>query len=98
MARQALDHVGSVWVIKESPIRFGHHYNIEEFISHSAAQKDVNSRMFAFHDTEYSSENDEAIALEREKTGTKMSTSPEFAKRQVIRQHNILTFIKVSYF
>ncbi|CAC5397749.1 unnamed protein product [Mytilus coruscus] len=48
MATKALDHVSEVWDHKESPLHFGHQFNMEEFISHPSAQKDASKRMFPY--------------------------------------------------
>ncbi|CAG2258176.1 unnamed protein product [Mytilus edulis] len=49
MAIEALDHVCDVWGNIESPLHFGHQFNIEEFISHSSNQKDASKRLFAYN-------------------------------------------------
>ncbi|CAC5363831.1 TRPM5 [Mytilus coruscus] len=48
MATKALDYVAEVWDHKESPLHFGHQFNMEEFISHPSAQKDASKRMFPY--------------------------------------------------
>ncbi|CAC5359656.1 unnamed protein product [Mytilus coruscus] len=49
MAMDALDYVSEVWDHNESPLHFGHQFNIEEFISHSSNQKDASKRMFSYN-------------------------------------------------
>ncbi|XP_052059513.1 uncharacterized protein LOC127700085 [Mytilus californianus] len=49
MAIEALDNVCDVWGNIESPLHFGHQFNIEEFISHSSNQKDASKRLFAYN-------------------------------------------------
>lgn len=52
MAIDALDYVSKVWGHNESPLHFGHQFNIEEFISHSSNQKDASKRLFSYNITE----------------------------------------------
>ncbi|CAC5377166.1 unnamed protein product [Mytilus coruscus] len=49
MAIEALDNVCDVWGHIESPLHFGHQFNIEEFISHSSNQKDASKRLFSYN-------------------------------------------------
>lgn len=47
LAIDALDYVSEVWEHNESPLHFGHQFNIEEFISHPSNQKDASKRLFS---------------------------------------------------
>ncbi|VDI21395.1 Hypothetical predicted protein [Mytilus galloprovincialis] len=57
MATKALDHVSEVWDHKESPLHFGHQFNMEEFISHPSAQKDASKRMYPYANEEDTTSN-----------------------------------------
>lgn len=104
MAKQALDHVCNVWDIEESPLRFGHHYKIEEFISHSAAQKDANGRMYAYNDHAFKKQDDVDEVVEGEfddigtaREGANLSKSKLLKQiPRIIHRHNIVTFAKVN--
>ncbi|XP_076115503.1 transient receptor potential cation channel subfamily M member-like 2 [Mytilus galloprovincialis] len=64
MATKALDYVSEVWDHKESPLHFGHQFNMEEFISHPSAQKDASKRMFP-----YVNEEDTTVTLNKPTDG-----------------------------
>ncbi|XP_052067203.1 transient receptor potential cation channel subfamily M member 6-like [Mytilus californianus] len=52
LAKDALDYVSEIWEHYESPLHFGHQFNIEEFISHPSNQKDASKRLFSYNLTE----------------------------------------------
>ena len=74
MATKALDYVSEVWDHKESPLHFGHQFNMEEFISHPSAQKDASKRMFP-----YVNEDDTTITMNKP---TDRSTTKNFKSRE----------------
>ncbi|VDH95158.1 Hypothetical predicted protein [Mytilus galloprovincialis] len=74
MATKALDYVSEVWDHKESPLHFGHQFNMEEFISHPSAQKDASKRMFP-----YVNEDDTTVTMNKP---TDRSTTKNFKSRE----------------
>ncbi|CAC5398181.1 unnamed protein product [Mytilus coruscus] len=68
MAIHALDNVCDVWDYRESPLHFGHQFNIEEFISHSSNQKDASKRFSSNNDA---ADTDVHLDTESEKIVTK---------------------------
>lgn len=68
LAKKALDYECNIWDIKESPARLGHFLNIEEFIAHSATQKDTNSRMYAYHNDDSATDTNDTTSEKGEST------------------------------
>ncbi|CAC5385418.1 unnamed protein product [Mytilus coruscus] len=81
-AKEALDCVSEVWDHKESPLHFGHQFNMEEFISHPSAQKDASKRMFP-----YANEDETSLKENTEKDAKSLECLP-FIK--VINYYNTI--------